>query len=293
MRSERPCHLLGTHVASTSCASRDIGARLEEERATGTQNASDTGPAPEPDCGSPLHDMVLEGDRASGRVGCLPRSDVRRAARRGSHSAAWRVARPDATKRPKIPDAQGLFIACYAKQGGAVRLVPKRRCKQTERRATWFQKGRLGPRGAAGVAGATGAAGLHRFDRSGWRNGRGRAYRRRRSRRRAGRGWPPGPAGRRRAARPAGAPRPGRPRQAALRAPRSSPARVPRPASTAPAPRRPRARAAWTRFRSTTVRDRARDARRVRPLVSSYPSSTTVWTAIGVVGTARSGRGTR
>jgi hypothetical protein len=65
-----------------------------------------------------------------------------------------------AAKRPGIPNAKGLYIACYAKKGGAVRLVTKRRCKRSERRVTWNQKGRLGARGITGAAGAAGPQGL-------------------------------------------------------------------------------------------------------------------------------------
>jgi Collagen triple helix repeat (20 copies) len=72
-------------------------------------------------------------------------------------SGAPQASKP--SKRLSIPNAKGLYIACYAKKGGAVRLVKKRRCKASERRVTWNQKGRLGPRGAAGPAGATGGTG--------------------------------------------------------------------------------------------------------------------------------------
>ena len=65
----------------------------------------------------------------------------------------------EAGKRPAIPNAKGLYIACYAKKGGVVRLVKTRRCKRSERRVTWNQTGRVGPRGLAGAAGATGATG--------------------------------------------------------------------------------------------------------------------------------------
>jgi hypothetical protein len=65
----------------------------------------------------------------------------------------------EAGKRPSIPNAKGLYIACYAKKGGVVRLVKTRRCKRSERRVTWNRTGRVGPRGLAGAAGATGAQG--------------------------------------------------------------------------------------------------------------------------------------
>jgi Collagen triple helix repeat (20 copies) len=66
---------------------------------------------------------------------------------------------PHAAKRPGIPNAKGVYAACYATKGGAVRLVRTRRCKLGERRVTWNQLGRTGPRGLVGPTGATGALG--------------------------------------------------------------------------------------------------------------------------------------
>src|SRR4051794_40865105 len=67
-----------------------------------------------------------------------------------------------ATKKP----ASSKITACVVKKGktsGALRIVAaKTKCKKTEKRITWNQKGvrgTAGPAGAAGTAGGTGPAG--------------------------------------------------------------------------------------------------------------------------------------
>ena len=61
-----------------------------------------------------------------------------------------------------IPGGDGKVSACYAKQGGALRVIDKAKgqtCKASERRLVWNQRGLRGLTGAAGAAGAKGAAG--------------------------------------------------------------------------------------------------------------------------------------
>ena len=50
--------------------------------------------------------------------------------------------------------------ACYAKRGGAMRIVgPRAKCRRSERALAFNQKGRAGAPGTAGAPGATGAQG--------------------------------------------------------------------------------------------------------------------------------------
>jgi hypothetical protein len=61
-----------------------------------------------------------------------------------------------------IPGGDGKVSACYAKQGGALRVIDKAKgqaCKPTERPLVWNQKGLRGPAGPAGATGSAGAAG--------------------------------------------------------------------------------------------------------------------------------------
>jgi hypothetical protein len=61
-----------------------------------------------------------------------------------------------------IPGADGKVSACYAKQGGVLRVIDKAKgqtCKASERPLVWNQKGLRGLTGPAGPAGANGAAG--------------------------------------------------------------------------------------------------------------------------------------
>jgi len=58
-----------------------------------------------------------------------------------------------------IPDASGVFHACYNTHNGAVRLVVSGPCRNNERLVTWNQAGQPGPQGPQGLPGATGATG--------------------------------------------------------------------------------------------------------------------------------------
>jgi hypothetical protein len=64
-----------------------------------------------------------------------------------------------------IPGGDGRISACYAKQGGALRVIDKAKgqtCKATERPLVWNQRGLRGvpgPTGATGAAGPVGAQG--------------------------------------------------------------------------------------------------------------------------------------
>jgi hypothetical protein len=66
----------------------------------------------------------------------------------GTASAVTRAAAPDP-----------VIYACKAKKGGAVRIVAKNtRCKSTETRVTWNQRGLTGPPGPPGPSGQPGSA---------------------------------------------------------------------------------------------------------------------------------------
>jgi hypothetical protein len=62
-----------------------------------------------------------------------------------------------------VPDSTtGSITACYAKKGGAVRVINAEngaKCRKDERRLAWNQRGPAGPRGATGPQGAQGASG--------------------------------------------------------------------------------------------------------------------------------------
>lgn len=61
-----------------------------------------------------------------------------------------------------IPGGDGKISACYAKHGGALRVIDKTKgqaCRASERRLVWNQRGLRGVPGSAGAAGANGAAG--------------------------------------------------------------------------------------------------------------------------------------
>ena len=58
------------------------------------------------------------------------------------------------------PGYGGTITACYAKSGGAVRIIdPSTYCKSTETLINWNQAGPMGPQGPQGVKGNTGATG--------------------------------------------------------------------------------------------------------------------------------------
>ena len=61
-----------------------------------------------------------------------------------------------------IPGGDGKVSACYAKQGGVLRVIDKAKgqtCKASERPLVWNQRGPRGVPGPAGPGGASGAAG--------------------------------------------------------------------------------------------------------------------------------------
>jgi hypothetical protein len=59
-----------------------------------------------------------------------------------------------------IPSSSGKITGCYAKKSGALRVISAgKRCRRTERKLTWSQKGRTGAPGAAGAAGGKGDQG--------------------------------------------------------------------------------------------------------------------------------------
>jgi Collagen triple helix repeat (20 copies) len=61
-----------------------------------------------------------------------------------------------------IPGGEGKVSACYAKQGGALRVIDKAKgqtCRASERPLVWNQRGLRGVPGPAGQAGANGPAG--------------------------------------------------------------------------------------------------------------------------------------
>ena len=61
-----------------------------------------------------------------------------------------------------IPSSNGTITACYAKSGGAVRVVDaKKKCKRSEKRLAFNQKGRDGKDGAAGTPGTPGQNGTN------------------------------------------------------------------------------------------------------------------------------------
>ena len=58
-----------------------------------------------------------------------------------------------------IPDASGVFHACYNVHNGNVRLVDSGPCRPDEVLVSWNQAGQPGPQGPQGPAGATGPTG--------------------------------------------------------------------------------------------------------------------------------------
>src|SRR4051812_23167452 len=58
-----------------------------------------------------------------------------------------------------IPDANGLFHACYQKSSGGMRIIDTAvdSCRNTETEVTWSQKGPAGQPGAPGQAGPSDA----------------------------------------------------------------------------------------------------------------------------------------
>lgn len=71
--------------------------------------------------------------------------------------AASAAPRAGAPAPSRIPSSTGVFVGCYARSSGALRLVASRgRCQPGERRVTWSH---VGPRGPAGEPGATGLTG--------------------------------------------------------------------------------------------------------------------------------------
>ena len=65
-----------------------------------------------------------------------------------------------AASQPKIPSPLGVYTGCYSVPTGALRLVPASvRCKRGERRVRWNQIGRRGADGATGATGPQGQQG--------------------------------------------------------------------------------------------------------------------------------------
>jgi Collagen triple helix repeat (20 copies) len=67
---------------------------------------------------------------------------------------------PDRDSRSRIPNQRGVFSGCYKDRTGELRLVSAARgCRADETRTRWNQKGRRGPIGRVGPRGAAGAPG--------------------------------------------------------------------------------------------------------------------------------------
>jgi Collagen triple helix repeat (20 copies) len=58
-----------------------------------------------------------------------------------------------------IPDANGVFHACYNVNNGNLRLIVTGPCRPDEQLVSWDQSGQPGPQGPTGPTGATGPAG--------------------------------------------------------------------------------------------------------------------------------------
>jgi hypothetical protein len=94
------------------------------------------------------------------------RSRIRRRAVVIGAAAALTVPLVGAVAVAAVPDATGVFHGCYAKSGGALRIIDpastsasRNRCKSGETAITWNERGPQGLPGSAGAGGAIGAAG--------------------------------------------------------------------------------------------------------------------------------------
>lgn len=211
--------------------------------------------------------------------------------------------------RPGFPNARGIYTGCYATSTGDLRLIPAwKGCRSSERRVTWNrrgQRGPLGPEGPAGEQGATGSQGsIGPQGPSGSAGPQGPAGPQ-------GLAGPQGPPGNDGATGPVGATGPQGPAG-------NDGATGPAGATGATGPAGPSGSQLITGTPVTSVVNAARNtlttatatcpagkallggggtvtttaAQKERVvLVSSYPSSTTVWTAIGVVAIAALGAG--
>lgn len=65
-----------------------------------------------------------------------------------------------------IPDSKGVIHACYAKSGGALRVVSGKKCEAGEKKLAWNKQG---PRGIRGLRGLRGPAGPTTIRQSGLR----------------------------------------------------------------------------------------------------------------------------
>jgi hypothetical protein len=75
-----------------------------------------------------------------------------------------------------IPGGDGTITACAHKRSGALRLIDTaktKRCKSSERRVAWNQRGPAGANGAAGATGARGPAGASGTSGAAGANGSG------------------------------------------------------------------------------------------------------------------------
>ena len=179
-----------------------------------------------------------------------------------------------------VPNAKGVFAACYAEVGGAMRITPTfRRCRPSEYRITWSQRGPVGPQGETGVTGPQGAAGPRGTEgpqgETGSQGARGPAGP-------AGPTGPTGPTGPVGPQGPQGDPGPSG-SQLVTGTPVTSAPATPRQTlttATATCPAGTVLLGGGAQITTTaTQKDRAE-------LVSSYPSATDTWTAIGVVAIA-------
>jgi hypothetical protein len=202
-----------------------------------------------------------------------------------------------------IPSAAGVYAGCYAKDGGALRLVSTSvRCRASELRATWSWRGPQGPEGPAGRDGAPGPQGPAGVPGpSGPQGDRGPQ----------GAAGPQGPQGDQGLPGPVGAPGPegpqgpqGEPGPAGPQGPEGDPGPsgsqlvVGTPVTSAPNASRNTTLVATATCPTGTVllggggqvTTTATQKERVH-LAASYPSSTGTWSAVGVVGIAALGAG--
>lgn len=173
--------------------------------------------------------------------------------------------------RPGVPNKTGVYAACYAKAGGAMRITPTfRRCRANEFRVTWSKRGPVGPQGAAGAMGTTGPQGQQ--GNTGPQGSQGAT----------GAAGPAGPAGATGATGATGAAGPAGSQLVTGTPVTSAPAAARQTLITATAtcPVGKVLLGGGARITTTaTQKDRAE-------LVSSYPSAADTWTAIGVVAIA-------